>query len=223
MAEAAPQKYLSYSAILCLAANTMNGPGITTLPDVAADAGLTLYVTLIALSVCMAAFVCRRMVYAMWSTLDLHENGDGNKEDYESMKKVDGGLVHMGIDSSDQSMEVENTMGEMDEIIPNSGVDTDSSQLIHREHEGTAAEESYTEAESLLSHKNHEDNIAMITNQGKATQPALENTSIVGQSREAYGKKASVYVAFTMVASALCLGLAQMVSHPWHMVCIIIA
>ena len=86
-----------------------------------------------------------------------------------------------------------------------------------------AAEESYTEAELLLSQKDKQDNIAIITNQGKLTQPVLENTSIVGQSREAYGKKASVYVAFTMVASALCLGLAQMVSHPWHMVCIIIA
>ena len=53
-------KYLSFSAILVLAANTMNGPGITTLPDVAAGAGRMLFVTLIFLSVAMASFVCRR-------------------------------------------------------------------------------------------------------------------------------------------------------------------
>ncbi|KAL7541285.1 hypothetical protein ACHAXR_010774 [Thalassiosira sp. AJA248-18] len=219
MTDPAPQKYLSFSAILVLAANTMNGPGITTLPDVAADAGLCLYVTLIAISVSMAAFVCRRMVYAMWSSLDEEaeagvDDVEKQPEDYDSMKKVDSGIIQsLAIDSSDKDAAVEEAVGETDEIIPGvtSGGKDESSQLIHREHDhdGEPQHDIMEEAESLLSHKDHQGNIAMIGNYNKS-QPLLERTSIVGQSREAYGKKTSVYVAFTMVASALCLGLAQM-------------
>ena len=56
----------------------------------AADAGLCLYVTLIALSV--AAFVCRLMVYAVWSSLNNEESAvmdveQPEKEDYSSIKK----------------------------------------------------------------------------------------------------------------------------------------
>lgn len=63
---------------------------------------------------------------------------------------------------------------------------------------------------------------------GRPPQPILERTSIVGQSREAFDDNnyspnkelscrrttnppPSTYVALLMVASALCLGLAQMV------------
>ena len=115
------KKYLSYSAILAISANTMNGPAFTTLPDVAADAGLCLYVTLIALSV--AAFVCRRMVYAVWSSLNNEESAvmdveQQEKEDYSSIKKVDSGLIQrLAISSSNKEEEVAE-VGEIDEIIP---------------------------------------------------------------------------------------------------------
>ncbi|KAL7541764.1 hypothetical protein ACHAWF_007011 [Thalassiosira exigua] len=184
-----PQRYLTFPAILVIAANTMNGPGITTLPDVAADAGLFLYATLIALSVAMAAFVCRRMVYAMWSSLE-EGAGSGEGDKYDTMAKPEAGLIHMGIDSGKG--------GEEDEIIPEASKDED--QLTHREHD---------QGESLLSPKDHAENLALISGPG-LKQPNLEETAIVGQSREAYGKDASVYAALTMVASALCLGLAQM-------------
>jgi hypothetical protein len=57
---------------------------------VAADAGLCLYVTRIALSAAMAAFVCRRMVYALWSSLNNEESAvmdveQQEKEDYSSI------------------------------------------------------------------------------------------------------------------------------------------
>eukprot|EP00984_Skeletonema_dohrnii_P001822 scaffold604_cov111-Skeletonema_dohrnii-CCMP3373.AAC.3 len=152
-----PQKFLPYAAILTLAANTMNGPGITTLPDVAVDAGLFLYVILITGSVAMASYVCRRMVFAMWSSLTSY----GKAADTE--------------------------LGTYHDVEPN---------LTKRS----------SEEDSLLLHNG---------NNGGATsvaypQPKLETTSIVGQSVEAYGKKAGVYAALTMVASALCLALAQM-------------
>lgn len=235
---ASPQKYLSYSAILVLAANTMNGPGITTLPDVAADAGRALFASLIAVSVAMAAFVCRRMVYAMWSSIEgSGDGGDDEEEGYETMKKVESGLVQSlsmdgggGVDGEEASTDVRET----DEIMPEAVVE---SPLIHRDHDhkhahgadggaATPAAEAasspskarHTEDESLLSHKDHDENMAAIAGgydggggTARGRRPVLEHTSIVGQSREAYGRRASVYTAFTMVASALCLGLAQMV------------
>jgi hypothetical protein len=155
----AAQKFLSYSAILTLAANTMNGPGITTLPDVATDAGLSLYVILITGSVIMASFVCRRMVYAMWSSLRCGGGG------YSSVKDVE-----------------EQTVASEDTPLVQSNGSNDSGD---------------------------NDNISS-NNSNLAPQPSLEKTSIVGQSLEAYGKNTSVYAALTMVASALCLALAQM-------------
>jgi len=195
----------------------MNGPGITTLPDVAADAGLTLYVTLIVLSVTMASFVCRRMVYAMWASLDSEESSDvehQHGEDYESINKHDS-IQSLSIDNSDEGEKTAAAAeaGGMDEIIPGA---SSPDKLIHREHNQeestnaptTTATDKPAEGESLLSHKDHDENMAMITE--NVLRPVLERTSIVGQSREAYGKQASIYTAFTMVASALCLGLAQM-------------
>lgn len=204
----------------------MNGPGITTLPDVAADAGLTLYVILIALSVTMAAFVCRRMVYAMWASLDnsdeavsgdVEHHGEGNYQDYQSNKTIehtgnDGSVQNLST-SDDKAASTVSEEGEMDEIIP---VASSADKLTHRtDHHNhgagaTTDEEPHSEVETLLSHKDHDENMAIIANDHDRGRPVLERTSIVGQSREAYGKKASVYTAFTMVASALCLGLAQM-------------
>ena len=167
----------------------MNGPGITTLPDVCSDAGRILFVTLIFLSVAMASFVCRRMVYAMWSSIDNETFVSvGKNSDYGT------GIQHsLSIDGE----------GVVDEVIPQVMSD-ESENLKHREHEHDEEndEEEYTEGESLIPQdtKIHD-------------RPQLERTSIVGQSLEAYGKQTSVYTSFLMVASALCLGLAQMVSY----------
>ena len=87
------------------------------------DAGLCLYVTRIALSAAMAAFVCRRMVYALWSSLNNEESAvmdveQQEKEDYSSIKKVDSGLIQrLAISSSNKEEEVAE-VGEIDEIIP---------------------------------------------------------------------------------------------------------
>ena len=166
----------------------MNGPGITTLPDVCSDAGRILFVTLIFLSVTMASFVCRRMVYAMWSSIDNETSVSvGKNEDYGS------GIQH--------SLSIDGEV--VDEVIQ---VMSDESEKLTHEHEHDEEndeEEQYTEGESLLipqDTKRHD-------------RPQIETTSIVGQSLEAYGKQTSVYTSFLMVASALCLGLAQMVSY----------
>jgi len=167
----------------------MNGPGITTLPDVCSDAGRILFITLIFLSVAMASFVCRRMVSAMWSTIDNETAVSvGKNEDYGS------GIEH--------SLSIDGEV--IDEVIPQVMSD-ESEKLTHREHEHEENDEedqyTETEGESLIPQdtKVHD-------------RPQLESTSIVGQSLEAYGKQTSVYTSFLMVASALCLGLAQMVS-----------
>ena len=164
----------------------MNGPGITTLPDVCSDAGRILFVTLIFLSVAMASFVCRRMVSAMWSSIDNETSVSvGKNDDYGT------GIQH--------SLSIDGEI--IDEVIPQVMSD-ESEKLKHREHEHEENdEEEYTEGEALIPQdtKMHD-------------RPQLERTSIVGQSLEAYGKQTSVYTSFLMVASALCLGLAQMVS-----------
>lgn len=151
-------KHLSFSAIVVIAANTMNGPGITTLPDVAVSAGIGLYIVMIALSVSMAAYVCRRMVHAMWGSLK---------------------------DNAIQSDEEERLLGNGDHENGSSNGSTDDISI----------------------------NKALFTKSMTATRrkPILERTSIVGQAKEAYGPAAGVAIAVTMVASALCLALAQMV------------
>jgi len=165
----------------------MNGPGITTLPDVCSDAGHILFVTLIFLSVAMASFVCRRMVYAMWSSIDDETSVSvGKNEDYGT------GIQH--------SLSIDGEI--IDEVIPQVMSD-ESEKLTHREHEHEENDEEEIETEGEL----------LIPQDTKVhDRPQLERTSIVGQSLEAYGKQTSVYTSFLMVASALCLGLAQMVS-----------
>jgi len=207
---AQPAKCLSYAGILAIAANTMNGPGFTTLPGVAADAGLGLYVILIALSVAMASFVCRRMVYAMWSSLDNTEGGSGisgssgidaEKGDYGAVENAElSGLAvqSLAIANSDSKVGKDG----VDEIIP---IATDAkeaaAQLHHRESDHHYAEDESNEDEPLISPRmGHQ----------QQQQPLLEKTSIVGQSLEVYGSNGGYYAALAMVASALCLALAQM-------------
>ena len=181
------QKHLSYSAILVLAANTMNGPGITTLPDVAVDAGLLLYIILIVLSVRMASFVCMRMVFAMWSSLDSPEKGYERVESVEnSVKSSFGG----------EEDEIPDATIQLTDMHPNQ-------QLEHRDHkhdpqsklEWDEIEREEMEGESLLEYNQSTDVPHL--------QPVLERTSIVGQSLEGYGSSTSTWVALVMVASAL--------------------
>ena len=186
----------------------------------AADAGRFLYVTLISISVMMAAFVCRRMVYAMWSSVN-EEVVVQTDEDYSSMKKVEGGTVkhlqHLSMDDASAN----------EEIIPEMASE---SQLTHREHEHEHSQElntpqplPHSEDESLLPHADHEENMnSLLTEDHDKSRPVLERTSIVGQSREAYGHNASIYTSFLMVASALCLGLAQMVREYLSMSCVFV-
>ncbi len=173
----------------------------------------------------------------MWSSVDEQQvyvsGSSGDVEDYESMKSAKtttttagGGSIVQSLSICDESVGGGSTGGgrpvevrEVDEVIPEATNDHES-QLIHREHdqhehqkshnEDVATSDPHTEVESLLTHKDHEENIAMV--HGLDTnRPILERTSIVGQSREAYGRTSSIYTSFAMVASALCLGLAQMV------------
>jgi hypothetical protein len=190
--------HLSSTAILVLAANTMNGPGITTLPDVAANAGRTLYILLIGLSAGMAAFVCRRMVYAMW-----HNTSTITTTTTPTTIATREGSVEL-LDVNDKH-DADTSFGY------STSSSTETSQLL----ESAAGNE-----KSITVHH---------------PRPILEFSSIVGQSREAFDQQTgnvddhddhgtgekrgtkrrtlppSTRVAFLMVASALCLGLAQMV------------
>jgi hypothetical protein len=191
------QKHLSYSAILVLAANTMNGPGITTLPDVAVDAGILLYIVLIVISVRMASFVCKRMVHAMWSSI--------KNEYYERVDSVD-----INAKSSLKEEEPENCNAESSITVQLTELHTNQIQLEHREHylhkndpqsKLLSREDDSTlslgdaEIKSLIDHE-HKSEVSHL-------QPVLERTSIVGQSLEGYGRSTSTMVALTMVASAL--------------------
>jgi hypothetical protein len=187
------QKHLSYSAILVLAANTMNGPGITTLPDVAVDAGLFLYIFLIVVSVKMASFVCARMVFAMWSSV----NNAGGYVGYDRVESVESDVKSL-FEEEDGKVMPDSSI-QLTDMHPNQ-------QLEHREHKQDpqsklVREDSLEgsggglEADSLLDH-DHKLDVAH-------RQPLIERTSIVGQSFEGYGHRTSTVVALTMVASAL--------------------
>jgi len=207
-----PPKYLSFSAIVILACNTMNGPGLTTLPQVATLAGMALFVVLIGLSVAMASFVCRRMVFAMWSSLR-----EATKEQEEGLLEgtTDGAGDLSGEGGS--SVVEEDCVGN-DEDGFGAGFGAGSEELIPK---------APSAADQLIHHNNNNNNNeghhlerpppkhqttppSSPTSLLALKQPLLERTSIVGQSKEAYGETTGTSVAFVMVASALCLGLAQM-------------
>lgn len=141
----------------------------------------------------------------MWASLDDESSDDaehGDTENYDSMK---GSIQSLSISDGGKTSTAMD-VGETDEIIPEA---SSPDKLTHRDHDNPS-EKTHTEAETLFSHRDHDENMAIIADGDKPGRPVLERTSIVGQSREAYGTQASVYTAFTMVASALCLGLAQM-------------
>lgn len=191
------QKHLSYSAILVLAANTMNGPGITTLPDVAVDAGILLYIALIVLSVRMASFVCKRMVFAMWSSCGTNEESAARKgyERVESVECHDTTTTTSLIEKEDEDRihTDSNTIStiQLTELHPNQRLEH-REYVVHKSIGDPQSKMLDSEEESLLDHGHVSD-----------IRPVLERTSIVGQSLEGYGRSTGTMVALTMVASAL--------------------
>ena len=189
------QKHLSYSAILVLAANTMNGPGITTLPDVAVDAGILLYIVLIVISVRMASFVCKRMVFAMWSSLK-----NEAVMSYERVESVESDVKNSLLLEEDAEAIPDATI-QLTELHTNQQLEhrelhkSDPQSKLAREDSSSIGE---VESESLLDHGH-----IMMKGDVPHIQPVLERTSIVGQSLEGYGRSSSTLVALTMVASAL--------------------
>ena len=192
------QKHLSYSAILVLAANTMNGPGITTLPDVAVDAGLFLYIVLIVISVRMASFVCTRMVFAMWSSLKGHAYYLG-KEGYDRCSSVNDDVKLLVEDEEPAGNDIPDaTSIQLTALHPNQQLGHRSSAESNYDPQSKLIKkdvESENETESLLDHGHKIDEIHV--------QPVLEYSSIVGQTLEGYGRSMSTAAALTMVASAL--------------------
>ncbi|KAL7462315.1 hypothetical protein ACHAXS_002696 [Conticribra weissflogii] len=256
-----PSKYLSFSAIVILASNTMNGPGLTTLPQVATLAGMVLFVVLIGLSVAMASFVCRRMVFAMWSSLteattgeeeglldgatggggggvvgggtsyggmvSLRISGEGGSSvaEEDGVGDCDGDGVGDGVAGSGSGVSIggEISTGVVDELIPKASNAAD--QLIHHisssgnnninnnsDNNNNSGNDSVIhDLEQSKSKSKHETTPpSSPTSLLGLKRPLLERTSIVGQAKEAYGRTTGTSVAFAMVASALCLGLAQM-------------
>lgn len=201
------QRHLSYSAILVLAANTMNGPGITTLPDVAVDAGIFFYFILIALSVRMASFVCHRMVHAMWSSLksDSYFLNEGDNRNYERVDSVESDA--MSLFDEDENIldeEIQDAVIQLTELHH----DHPNSQMEYRQlHSkmGPQSIENILTLETLTTRETQagtlHDNVHNTFN--RIHQPILERTSIVGQSLEGFGRSTSTFVALTMVASAL--------------------
>jgi hypothetical protein len=62
-----PVSKLSFWAIVVIAANTMNGPGLTTLPAVAQSAGLFTYAVLVVLATCVTCYVVKRLCVLIWT------------------------------------------------------------------------------------------------------------------------------------------------------------
>jgi len=149
----------------------------------------------------MASFVCRRMVFAMWSSLSFYNGGTAAATTSTSYQD-DGKSSALSITNNEDYTEAASA----DELLIHRHPQTNATTNTHLEPNLT---NSGSEEESLLLHDGN--NKSSNNNSIVAyPQPTLEKTSIVGQSLEAYGKQASVYAALTMVASALCLALAQM-------------
>ena len=205
----------------------------------------------------MASFVCRRMVYAMWSSLSTEKRetyqeiqqqqeetasllleGGNNNNIAGGMKVSKSALSITNDDNGDDSYHddiyydttttfLEQQLQQEELIHHRHSRSTETSDEVVQHHNLPNLSKSGSEEESLLlqqhnnninsSEYNNDDGQNLPSSPSKThkgysqqQQPLLEKTSIVGQSLEAYGQKTSVYVAFTMVASALCLALAQM-------------
>jgi hypothetical protein len=68
---------MAFSAIVVIAANTMNGPGLTTLPAVGEGAGLMTFLLLITVSMGVTAFVIHSLCKLIWTHQKLDHRFDG--------------------------------------------------------------------------------------------------------------------------------------------------
>ena len=58
---------LSFWAIVVIACNTMNGPGLTTLPSIGNSAGKVTFSILVILATFVTSFVVKRLCSVIWS------------------------------------------------------------------------------------------------------------------------------------------------------------
>ena len=203
------QRHLSYSAILVLAANTMNGPGITTLPDVAVDAGIFLYFILIALSVRMASFVCHRMVHAMWSSLksDSYFLNEGDNRNYERVDSVESDAMSL-FDENENILdeEIQDAVIQLTELHHDHPNPQMAYRQLHSKMEPQSIENIHKlEPLTLLETRRGSlhDNVHIKMN--RIHHSILEHTSTLCQSLENFSQSMSAVVGLTMVAAALWL------------------
>jgi hypothetical protein len=64
------KKSLSFWSIVIIAANTMNGPGLTTLPAISHSAGKLILVALVCLATSLTSYVLKRLCILMWGKHD---------------------------------------------------------------------------------------------------------------------------------------------------------
>jgi hypothetical protein len=64
---------LSFTAIVVIAANTMNGPGLTTLPSIASASGQVTFSVLVTVAALITSFVVHRLVSVMWNAHHHHQ------------------------------------------------------------------------------------------------------------------------------------------------------
>lgn len=67
MSPPSSQPSLSFSAILVIAANTMNGPGLATLPSIASSAGVVTFQILVVVAAAVTCFVLVRLIKVQWA------------------------------------------------------------------------------------------------------------------------------------------------------------
>mmetsp|Transcript_489 Transcript_489/g.1225 ORF Transcript_489/g.1225 Transcript_489/m.1225 type:complete len:576 (-) Transcript_489:259-1986(-) len=77
------QRLYSFWAIVVIAANTMNGPGLTTLPEIAFEAGQFMFCTLVIVGTVSTSFVLQKLCDVMWRT----QKGHGEQTMHENHRR----------------------------------------------------------------------------------------------------------------------------------------
>jgi hypothetical protein len=72
------QRLYSFWSIVVIAANTMNGPGLTTLPSIASSAGQVLFCLFVVVAAISTSFVVQKLCDVMWRTHkdEIHHGGN---------------------------------------------------------------------------------------------------------------------------------------------------
>ena len=81
---------MAFSAIVVIAANTMNGPGLTTLPQVGESAGLVTFVVLTTVSMSITAFVVYVLCKLIWTHQKLDHQIEGPKLENSDIVALSG-------------------------------------------------------------------------------------------------------------------------------------